>query len=127
MTLMVEKQELPFRSTRVGKKAQDHKVYYVADNGEMTLVPSAYADKHMIIETDHFSEYVIVYEGESEVEESAAAEEAVTEGTTVEETTVEETTVEKAGTPILPIIIIIAVIAVAGAAYMTVKKKTEDE
>ena len=30
-------------------------------------MPSAYTERHMVLETDHFSEYVIVYEGDEEL------------------------------------------------------------
>ena len=112
-----------------GKKAQDYHVYYVADNGEMTLVPSAYADKHMIIETDHFSEYAIVYEGEEEEESVVTGEATETVTEEVTETVTEETPAQEAesGAPVLPIIVGILILVVAGLAYVTLKKKKDEE
>lgn len=96
---------IPF-TPEEGRLAEDHKVYYVADDGEMTLMPFTYADGHMVIETTHFSDYVIVYdevaavgEGPAEVEDDMAVEEAPAE--IVE---------EEAGLPIVPIIIIVVVV-----------------
>ena len=116
---------VPF-TPEAGRNAEDYRVYYVAEIGDMSEVPSTYVDGQMILETTHFSEYAIVYEGESEAEEeSAVTEEAVTEETTAEEAPVEEAVVGKAGTPILPIII--AIVAVIAIAAFTVAKKKNDE
>ena len=63
----------------------------------MTLVPSAYAEGHMVLETDHFSEYVIVYEGDEELAD--VTEETDTEGTDTTENVTEEVQEEKGGSP----------------------------
>ena len=52
---------IPF-TPEEGKAIEHHKIYFVDDNGEMTLMPSTYVDGHMVLETTHFSDYVIVYE-----------------------------------------------------------------
>ena len=102
---------IPFTPTK-GRKVEEYNVYYIADMGDMTLVPSVYADGYMVLETDHFSEYVIVYEGD---EEASAVEET--------EIKKEEVQKEKGGSPILPIIFVIVAIAIVGAAYVAIKKK----
>ena len=83
-------------------------------------MPSAYTERHMVLETDHFSEYVIVYEGDEELAD--VTEETDTEGTDATENVTEEVQEEKGGSPIIPIILVIIVIAIAGAAYVTTKK-----
>lgn len=111
---------IPFEP-EAGTDAEDYLVYYVADNGDMTFMVSKYAAGHMIVQVDHFSDYVIVYEGAAaeETETPAAEEEPV-----VEEAPVEETA-EEAGMPILPIIII--VVAVIAAVVFFMKKKNDEK
>lgn len=114
---------IPFTPAE-GRKAEHYNVYYVADNGEMTLVPSAYANGYMILETDHFSDYVIIYEGadaETENVQAAVEDEAVTE-----EVIVEEVQEEKSGFPLLPIIIGAAAV-IAIAAFVVIKKKDDEK
>ena len=41
-------------------------------------MPATYVDGHMVFETNHFSDYVIVYEEVAEAEVEAEAEESVT-------------------------------------------------
>lgn len=83
-------------------------------------MPSAYTERHMVLEIDHFSEYVIVYEGDEELAD--VTEETDTEGTDATENVTEEVQEEKGGSPIITIILVIIVIAIAGAAYVTTKK-----
>ncbi len=85
-------------------------------------VAATYANGHMVIETTHFSEDVIVYEEVADAEET---ETVVEEEATVEEAPVEEVQ-EEAGLPIVPIIIVVLVVIVAVVFFLT-KKKNDAE
>ena len=102
--------KLPFHPAE-GKNGKDHAVYFVADNGETTKVPSEFVDGHMIFTTSHFSDYVIVYEGDVITGETQ---------TVVPETPVTET----AAFPVLPVVIVV-LLAAAIVAVVAIKKKNE--
>jgi hypothetical protein len=111
---------IPF-TPEEGKAAEDHKVYFVDDNGEMTLMPAVYVDGHMVFETTHFSDYVIVYdevasaeEGPSPVDDDMAVEAPV------------EDVQEEAGLPIVPIIIVVVAVILVVAFIATRNKKDEE-
>lgn len=109
---------IPF-TPEEGKAAEHHKVYFVDDNGNMTLMPATYVDGHMVFETTHFSDFIIVYE------ETAVAEETETAVEDAEEAVVEEVQ-EEAGFPIIPIIVIVIVIIAAAAFFLTKKKNGKE-
>ena len=46
-----------------GKSADDYKVYYVGEDGQLKAVPAKYENGYMVFTTVHFSDYVIAYEG----------------------------------------------------------------
>ncbi|MBQ7816583.1 MAG: hypothetical protein IJ339_04425, partial [Oscillospiraceae bacterium] len=103
--------KLPF-TPEEGKAGEDHSVYFIDDNGEVTKVPSEYVDGHMVFTTSHFSDYAIVYEG------------AALGGET--ETVVPEAPAAESSVPIIPIVVVIAIIVVGGVVLMMKKRNAED-
>ena len=55
------KVEIPFTPAE-GTKGSDYKVYYIADDGKVTAVPTRYVKGKLVVELEHFSEYVVVKE-----------------------------------------------------------------
>ena len=55
------KVEIPFTPAE-GTKGSDYKVYYVADDGKVTAIPTRYVKEKLVVELEHFSEYVVVKE-----------------------------------------------------------------
>lgn len=55
-----------------GKDANHYHVYYVAENGTMTRQATSYKNGKILFETDHFSEYAIVYDSALENETGKA-------------------------------------------------------
>lgn len=55
------KVEIPFTPAE-GTKGSDYKVYYIADDGKVTAVPTRYVKGNLVVELEHFSEYVVVKE-----------------------------------------------------------------
>ncbi|MBQ7283957.1 MAG: hypothetical protein IJW74_03760, partial [Oscillospiraceae bacterium] len=102
---------LPFEIEE-GRNADDYKVYYIDEKGDLKQVAAKYVDGYMIFTTAHFSDYVIVYEGEYL-------------GGEADVTITPETPAEKGSLPIIPIIIV-AVIIVFGT-VLFIKKKTAEE
>ena len=45
-----------------GKKAMYYHVYYLDESGKMSIYDTVYEDKMLWFETEHFSEYVVVYD-----------------------------------------------------------------
>jgi hypothetical protein len=111
---------IPF-TPEEGKVAEDHKVYFVDDNGEMTLMPAVYVDGHMVFETTHFSDYVIVYDEVASVEEGPSP---VDDDMAVE-APVEEVQ-EEAGLPIVRIIIIVVAIILV-VVFVATRKRNDKE
>ena len=111
---------IPF-TPQDGKDAEDYAVYYVAEDGTKEKKPSSYKNGYMLVETGHFSDYVIIYEGADAKTEDANV--VIDEDTNLDEGAV-KTQDEKAGSPIIPIIIVIVVIAAVVVFF--VKKKKED-
>ncbi len=108
---------IPFTPAE-GKVAEHHKVYYVAENGDMTRIPSTYVDGHMVLETPHFSDFVIVYEEVAEVEDDAVVDNVVVED-------VVEEIEEAFSLPLIPIIVIV-IAGIAFAGTLIFKKKFEE-
>ena len=50
---------IPFEIEQ-GKKASDYKIMYIADDGSIQEVDTKYVNGELVVELDHFSEYVIV-------------------------------------------------------------------
>ena len=55
------KVEIPFTPAE-GTNGSDYKVYYIADDGKVTAVPTRYVKGKLVVELEHFSEYVVVKE-----------------------------------------------------------------
>ncbi len=55
------KVEIPFTPAE-GTKGSDYKIYYVADDGKVTAIPTRYVKGKLVVELEHFSEYVVVKE-----------------------------------------------------------------
>ena len=55
------KVEIPFTPAE-GTKGSDYKVYYVADDGKVEAIPTRYVKEKLVVELEHFSEYVVVKE-----------------------------------------------------------------
>lgn len=55
------KVEIPFTPAE-GTKGSDYKVYYVADDGKVEAIPTRYVKGNLVVELEHFSEYVVVKE-----------------------------------------------------------------
>ena len=53
-----------------GESFDDYKVYYVDDEGKLTEVAATYEENALVLELEHFSEYVVVNE---KVEDDASA------------------------------------------------------
>jgi len=86
-----------------GKVIEDHSVFYVSDAGEMTEMPFVYEDGYIIIETDHFSDFVIAAK--------SVAEEVIIESE--EEAPVEEE--KKSSLPVISLIVAIVALIVVVA------------
>ena len=102
---------LPFQPEE-GRAAEDYAVYFIDDHGELVAVPAEYVDGHMVFTTVHFSDYVIVYEGEA------------FGGST--EIVVPEAPAAESGFPVLPIAIAIAIIIIGGVIILMKKKNAEE-
>lgn len=107
---------LPF-TPEEGRAAEDYKVYFVDDDGNLTPVAAEYVDGHMVFTTGHFSDYAIVYEKAEAVEDSESDTEVVI--------TPEEEASEGTSLPIIPIIVVIAIIVIGGIVLVMRKKKEE--
>ena len=57
--------KVPFTLPK-GTEGKDYKVIYVADDGKIEEIPTQYKDSCIIMELEHFSEYVIVREVEEQ-------------------------------------------------------------
>jgi hypothetical protein len=51
--------KIPFAPAE-GTKGSDYKVFYIADDGSVKAIHTAYQDGHLIFALEHFSEYVVV-------------------------------------------------------------------
>lgn len=51
--------KIPFEIER-GKNAEDFKIMYIADDGSIEEIPTSYVNGELVVELEHFSEYVIV-------------------------------------------------------------------
>jgi len=103
---------LPF-TPEEGREAEHYVVYFLDDNGELHEVASEYVNGHMVFTTVHFSDYVIVYEGANL-------------GGETDVVVTPETPAETTGSfPVLPIVIVIAIV-VLGAVVIFKKKKSEN-
>lgn len=104
-----------------GTDGEDYAVYYVAEDGTKEKKPSTCKEGYMLVETGHFSDYVIVYEGAENTEES------------VEDVTVNNEAVENAeeaeekAIPVLPIVLSMIVIAAAAVVFFKKKKQNQKE
>ena len=47
-----------------GLKAEKFSVWYVADDGTTEKLDTRYENKHLVWDVSHFSDFIIVYEGE---------------------------------------------------------------
>ena len=96
------------------KREDGYKAYHIADSGEMTRMPCFYENGYMIIETPHFSDFVLIYE------ESTGAENTIIEGNIVTGGTEQA---EKL--PIIPMLLIVVSVVVI-AAFFLYKKRTNE-
>lgn len=51
--------QIPFELPE-GTEGCDYEVWYIADNGDIEILPTSYSDGFISVELEHFSEYVIV-------------------------------------------------------------------
>ena len=102
---------LPFELEE-GKSAEDYSVYYIDEKGNLKKVPSEYVNGYMVFTTAHFSEYVIVYEGSAAVVEP--------------ETDAVQTPPSESSFPVIPVVLAIAVIFIAGI-IISIKRKNAEK
>ena len=51
--------KIPFEIER-GKNAEGFKFMYIADDGSIEEIPTSYVNGELVVELEHFSEYVII-------------------------------------------------------------------
>ena len=109
---------LPFEIEE-GRDAEDYKVYYIDEKGNLKKVAAEYVDGNMVFTTAHFSEYAIVYEGEvvDDKTETAAKEEDTAFEDPVE--------VEQTFTMLPIVIIIVIVIIIIAMVVLVIKTKKQ--
>ena len=99
---------LPFQLDP-GTKAEEYRVYYIDEKGDLHKVASEYIDGHMVFTTVHFSEYIIAHE---------AAQNGDTNVVTPQQPE------QETSFPVLPVIMAIAAVVII---LLIFKRKREDE
>ncbi len=110
-----------------GTRGEDFGIYHVSENGDMERLETRYEaagiNGYLVGDTSHFSDFVVIYEKAQEVSQELAGHQET--DVVVSEAQSHSVETDRTAIPVVPIVTVLALTALAGTGVYLTKKKQD--